>query len=201
MPRAESQQLGPESAPPPRLETERLILRVPVPSDAGDVYETHRHSSVADGVISVPHPCPAGHGLAWIEQIRRAMSGSHLFVWVLECRAQGRVIGDCGLDITPAHLRGSIGYILHPDRQGSGLMTEALDAVIRYAFRDRDPALERIEADIYPGNAASFRLCDRLGFRTEGTLRNYIRKDGTQRDAVRVGLTRVDYFDLSARED
>ena len=185
-------------SPPDVLETERLILRPPRASDADDVFENHRHRAVADGVISVPHPCPADHGAVWIEKILGAISASDLLVWVLECRTTSRVIGDCGLDITPAHRRGSLGYILNPNRQGEGLMTEALVRVLRHAFYDRSPPLERIEADIYPGNEASIRLSDRLGFQREGTLRDFIRKNDEQRDAVRVSILRAEFIDLDS---
>ena len=177
----------------PRLETDRLVLRAPEPRDAGDVFETHRHRSAAEGVISVPHPCPPDHGETWIRSVRAAMTRSELRVWVLECRESGRVIGDCGLDRTREHRRGSLGYILHPDRQGAGLMTEALSRMLRHAFIESVPRLERIEADIYPGNDASFRLVERLGFRREGVLRGYIHREGEQRDAVRVSLLRPEF--------
>ena len=116
---------------PETLSTERLILRPPSPADASGVLEVHRHPCVAAGVISVPHPCPPDHGETWIAKITAAMEETALRVWLIEDRASGRVIGDCGLDADETHRRGSIGYILHPDHRGRGLMTEALGAVLR----------------------------------------------------------------------
>ena len=174
----------------PRLETERLVLRTPTERDAADVYENHRHRSVAEGVISVPHPCPHDHGLAWIRIVRRAMRDTDLWVWVLEDRSTGRVIGDCGIEMTRRHRRGSLGYILHPHHQGKGLMAEALTRVLEHVFLEQPDPLWRIEADIYPGNDASFRLAERLGFEREGLLRGYFQKEGTPRDVERVALLR-----------
>lgn len=184
---------SPETEPlAPRLETGRLILRTPEWGDAGQIAGYHRHRSVADRVISIPNPCPPEHGSDWVRRVREAMSGSALLVWVIECRATGVVIGDCGLERVLEHRRGSLGYILSPDRWGEGLMTEALSRVLRYGFSESDPPLERIEADIYPDNTASIRLCERLGFRPEGVLRGYLRKDSAQRDVMRMSMIRHD---------
>lgn len=178
---------------PETLSTERLILRPPSPADASGVLEVHRHPCVAAGVISVPHPCPPDHGETWIAKITAAMEETALRVWLIEDRASGRVIGDCGLDADETHRRGSIGYILHPDHRGRGLMTEALGAVLRHAFCEREPALERVHADVYPENTPSLALCERLGFSREGVLRAFIRKDGTQRDVVRMSILRSEF--------
>ena len=64
---------------------------------------------------------------------------------------------------------GQIGYELHPDYWGKGLMTEAVRAVV--ACGHETFRLNRIDAWTMPGNAASDRVLEKSGFQYEGTLR------------------------------
>lgn len=178
----------------PRLETGRLILRAPAPADAGDVYETHRHKSVADGVISIPYPCPPDHGETWVRWVLDESTAAGVMIWVIEHRASGRVIGDCGVQPDLKHRISGVGYLLHPDHRGQGFMAEALRAVFGWLFLEHEPPIERIYADVFPENEPSLRLCRRLGMRREGILRGSIRKNDRQRNAVRLAILRTEFL-------
>jgi ribosomal-protein-alanine N-acetyltransferase len=54
-----------------------------------------------------------------------------------------------------------LGYKLDQDELNQGYMTEAVRAVIRFAFDQL--GLHRIEANIIPGNTASMRVVEKLG--------------------------------------
>jgi ribosomal-protein-serine acetyltransferase len=64
----------------------------------------------------------------------------------------------------------SIGYWLAADRQGRGLITEAVRALVDYAFGSR--GLHRIEIAAAVDNARSRAVPERLGFREEGVRRD-----------------------------
>mgnify|MGYP003577325241 FL=1 len=75
---------------------------------------------------------------------------------------------------------GEVGYELHPDYWGKGLMTEAVAAVTACG---RDTfGLNRIEAWTLPGNPASDRVLEKSGFLYEGTLRQKAFFKGAYRD-------------------
>ncbi|MDL4814587.1 GNAT family N-acetyltransferase [Actinomadura opuntiae] len=86
-----------------------------------------------------------------------------------------------------SYQRGVLGYAAFLPHAGRGFMTEGVALAVRYAF-DR-LGLHRVEADIQPGNAASVRLVERLGFRREGYSPAYIKIDGAWRDHERWALT------------
>ena len=67
-----------------------------------------------------------------------------------------------------------------------GLMTEALNAAVRYAFGDL--GLHRLEANIQPENTASIALVRRVGFKKEGFSPRYLRINGKWRDHERWAL-------------
>lgn len=80
-----------------------------------------------------------------------------------------------------------LGYYAFAPFQGLGYMREALDQILRMAFRKL--RLHRLEANIQPGNSASKRLVKRAGFRREGFSPRYLKILGRWRDHERWAIT------------
>lgn len=105
----------------------------------------------------------------------------------LEYQNTAQLIGTCTLfSIHQASRRAELGYILNRDYWGRGLMQEALNAFINFAFTSLN--LHRIEADIDPRNHASKHLLKRLGFNKEGFLRERWIVNGEISDTELYGL-------------
>jgi ribosomal-protein-alanine N-acetyltransferase len=81
----------------------------------------------------------------------------------------------------------TLGYSVDRAHEGQGYVTEAVRAVIGYAFGAL--GLHRIETSYHPTNQRSGRVLQRLGFSVEGYARDYLFIDGARRDAILVGLT------------
>ncbi|MEU6219400.1 GNAT family protein [Streptomyces sp. NPDC047022] len=84
-------------------------------------------------------------------------------------------------------LSGALGYGVFAHAAGRGLMSEALDLVVRYAFGPM--GLHRLEINAQPGNTASIALAQRGGFRLEGYSPKMIYIDGAWRDHERWAIT------------
>lgn len=84
----------------------------------------------------------------------------------------------------------SLGYWLGRAQTGKGYMTDAVRAVIPYAFLQL--RLHRIEAACMPANNASIRVLERTGFIREGFARQYLRIDGVWSDHLLYGLVDTD---------
>jgi [ribosomal protein S5]-alanine N-acetyltransferase len=80
-----------------------------------------------------------------------------------------------------------LGYWIARPFAGRGIMPTALALVVDHCFGDA--GLHRVEANIRPGNAASRRVVEKLGFRLEGTRERYIHIAGGWRDHVSYALT------------
>jgi ribosomal-protein-alanine N-acetyltransferase len=82
---------------------------------------------------------------------------------------------------------GSLAYAAFAPTAGQGYMSEGLDLVLRYAFEQL--RLHRLEAQIQPGNDASLKLVQRLGFRDEGYSPDLLFIDGAWRGHQRWAIT------------
>lgn len=85
-------------------------------------------------------------------------------------------------------IRGSLdqaflGYGAIAGHEGRGLMSEAMQLVLREAFGPL--RLHRIEANIQPGNRPSILLAQRNGFQLEGFSPRYLKINGRWRDHER----------------
>jgi ribosomal-protein-alanine N-acetyltransferase len=76
-----------------------------------------------------------------------------------------------------------LGYYVGAQYAGQGHMTEAIQLMLRYAFKDLK--LHRLEANIQPGNIASIALVKRAGFILEGYSPRYLKVCGRWRDHER----------------
>lgn len=106
--------------------------------------------------------------------------------------SEGTIIGVAGFHrIDRANATTSIGYWMDAARQGEGLMTAVVGALLDHAFETWN--LHRVELRIAPANVRSRALAARLGFREEGVLREAERfGPGDHRDLIMHSLLRGD---------
>ncbi|RJE90329.1 GNAT family N-acetyltransferase [Paenibacillus sp. 1011MAR3C5] len=114
--------------------------------------------------------------------------GQLVKLWISRLGEEDRIIGSVALSniVYGAFLSCHLGYRLDGEEEGKGYMTEALQALIDYAFQELK--LHRIEANIMPQNAASFRVVEKLGFCHEGLARKYLKINGKWEDHVHMVL-------------
>lgn len=129
---------------------------------------------------------------ALLDDIQACFAAKSLFQWGVARREDDWVIGTCTLyHLDGRNRRAEIGFALGREHWGRGLMQEALGALLGYAFDTLN--LHRVEADVDPGNAASLRLLERLGFVREGMMRERWLVGGGVQDSVILGLLRREW--------
>jgi ribosomal-protein-alanine N-acetyltransferase len=153
----------------PTLKTRRLALRELRFSDARAVFDLFSDPDVMRYYNHEPL-----RTLAEAKRTLRFMCDAFLqgngIRWGIVLRGKRRVIGTCGFNAwhKPA-CYAEIGYDLARRHWNRGLMTEALRAMIAYGFEVM--RLNRIEARVMPENTASACVLRKLGFSSEGVLR------------------------------
>ena len=155
--------LEPNFIPFPHIETERMLFRQIQPADAPQLLEL-RSSEVVMQYIDKERLKTLEEIAALIERIVNDSKNGDGITWGVYLKEQPEIlIGSIGLwRIIKPHYRAEIGYMIHPDFWGKGLMKEAVRRVIDFGFNDIK--LHSIEAHINPSNAASAALLESTGF-------------------------------------
>ncbi|WP_419842836.1 GNAT family N-acetyltransferase [Candidatus Poriferisodalis sp.] len=102
---------------------------------------------------------------------------------------EGRFCGEINISHVArgAFQSAHVGYWIDERLAGRGLIAEGLLAVFGFAFERA--GLHRVQVSIMPRNAASLRVAEKLGLRSEGIAQGYIQIDGDWEDHIRFGLT------------
>ncbi|MCU1589606.1 MAG: putative ribosomal N-acetyltransferase ydaF [Frankiales bacterium] len=119
--------------------------------------------------LPLPRPYSEGDALRWIGQVApdRQRSG---FGLVRAIDAAGQLAGTIDFKRTEwAAGVTEIGYLACPWARSQGFVTEAVQAMARWALTDL--GLHRVELRIATGNAASLRVAEKAGFLREGVAR------------------------------
>jgi len=177
----------------PELTTERLVLRGFRPDDAAAVQRVAGDRDVAATVLNVPHPYEDHMAEAWIASHALAIEQLREYPFAITLRDTGELIGSMGLvDINFRHRRAEVGYLLGKSYWNRGYATEALRAVLRYAFEELD--LNRVFAYHFECNPASGRVLQKAGFQREGCLRRHVERWGVFHDLPVFGILRDDFL-------
>lgn len=156
----------------PVLHTERLVLRKISSDDVENLFLLRSNQDVMH-YLDRPLAASKDDAASLINKITDSLNANEGITWGMAIRSQPALIGTIGYwRILKEHYRAEIGYMLHPDHQGKGLMQEAFDAVIHYGFKNM--SLHSIEANVNPGNAASIKILEKNKFTREAWFReNY----------------------------
>jgi RimJ/RimL family protein N-acetyltransferase len=144
----------------PVLETKRLALRAPRLKDAKTVAMLANDRRIAENTARIPHPYKLADAEAFITGANRAGNEA---VFLIALR-DGTIIGACG--IVNAEPAPELGYWLGVPHWGKGYATEALQAVVDYAFTDLGHAA--LQAGARVTNPASRRVLEKCGFQWTG---------------------------------
>lgn len=86
-----------------------------------------------------------------------------------------------------------VGYWVDRAVAGEGYMPEAVVAVLRFGFEQL--CLHRIQIAIVPRNAASLRVVEKIGLRSEGMALGYLQINGVWEDHIRYAITAEEWVE------
>jgi RimJ/RimL family protein N-acetyltransferase len=166
----------------PVLETKRLALRAARLEDAKAVAALANDRRIAENTARIPYP----YKLADAEQFIAGASKKGEAAYLVTLR-DGTIVGACGLmfreDDAP-----EIGYWLGVPYWNKGYATEALHALIDYAFTDLTH--DAVQAGARVTNPASRRVLEKCGFQWTGVGLCRIRAIGSSVPVDRFRLER-----------
>lgn len=176
----------------PILETMRLRLRPLERSDAPAIQNGAGLREIADTMISLPHPYPAGESERYIQRQLSEREAGRSATFTIGSKAEGRFYGLVEVrDIDREHSQGELSFWLTLDAWGKGYMSEVVQAVVKYAFENL--FLNRLFAYHMLRNPASGRVLEKNGFKQEGLLRQRVQKWGQFEDVALWAILRQEW--------
>lgn len=151
--------------PFPNLETEHLMLRR---VDEKDVNEMFVLRSDVQIMKYIPRTLVKNkeEALEHIANINAKIDSNEGINWGITVKGNNMLIGIIGFySINAEHYKAEIGYILHPEYSGKGIVSEAVKKLVTYGFNTMK--LHSIEAIIDPENEASAKVLEKNGFTRE----------------------------------
>ena len=176
----------------PILRTKRLTLRRMSVSDSADMYEYSRKSSVTKYLLWHEHESEY-QTYNFLSDVSDWYKRGEYYDWAVTLTDSGKMIGTCGFtSFDFEHGRAEVGYVLNPDFWGRGIATEAVGAVIEFAFDEL--GANRVEAHFIEGNNASLRVMEKCGMTFEGYLKQYMLIKGEYKNIGFAAITRDNFI-------
>lgn len=171
---------------PESFETERLLIRAPLPGDGAAV-----NHAIRDSIDELRPWMPWAQAVPSVEQSEEnILQAQQKFLdrtdlrLLLIHKETGQLIGSSGLHRIDWTVRAfEIGYWVRSTEARHGYITEAVRGIARYAIDEL--GANRIEIRCDARNIRSENVARRSGFTLEGILRNEKRgMDGTLRNTL-----------------
>jgi ribosomal-protein-alanine N-acetyltransferase len=178
-----------------RLEAKSVMLRAPRATDIAELRALLIRNAEHLRPWS-PSPPPGTNPAGFTElgrsiaRHRRDWKAGSGYVFVVLLRgAREPMVGRIALtSVTRGPFQSAqLGYWMDSGHVRRGLMTEAVDATLAFAFEKL--GLHRLQAAVMPTNLASRAILQKRGFREEGYAARYLRIAGKWEDHVLYGLT------------
>jgi len=153
--------------PFPILKTERLLLRHVNINDADAILSLRSNDEVMK-YIPRPYLKTKEEALELIAMFDDKIENGIGINWgICFLDEPEKLIGIIGhYRLKPEHFRAEVGYMIFPEYNGKGIVSEALQKVIEYGFKEMK--LHSIEAILDPENKGSEKVLLKNGFVKEG---------------------------------
>jgi RimJ/RimL family protein N-acetyltransferase len=161
----------------PVLETPRLRLRSWREDEVPRITTARTNQATAHFLPFIPQPFTAEDAGFWLNDLAEQAAAGRRFNWCLADAESDLGLGNLTLFnlYRDAVRDGELGYWAHPDAQGRGVMTEAIERVGRWYFApEEDGGLggRKLLIRTAATNTAARRVAEKAGFQHVGTERN-----------------------------
>jgi RimJ/RimL family protein N-acetyltransferase len=154
----------------PQLKTNRLVLDPITASDADEWWTAVWSDPEVTRYLPPARAIPRDHVDRLLDKASEEWETHGFGIWAIREQDTGNFIGHCGLVINQPP-RVELIYALARDHWGSGLGTEAAEAVVSYAGFAL--GITELDALLFPDNAASGRVLEKLGFFHNGSEQRF----------------------------
>ena len=160
----------PESCliPPESITTARLLLRKPRPEDAPLIFETYAQDPEVTRYLTFRPHRKVNDAREAIDRFLEGWRTGRSYSWLIFRHEGNDLVGAIGARQDQGI---NLGYLIARPYWRRGFMSEAVSAIVEWAFAQ--PDIFRVWAVCDCDNEASARLLKRNGFHQEGILRKW----------------------------
>jgi RimJ/RimL family protein N-acetyltransferase len=168
------------------IETDRLILRRFTQDDAQRVSQYCNNINVAKSTLALPFPYPLESAFLWINMHQGWFDEDTRYEFAITSKGNNELLGAVGLGNNKMWHNGEIGYWIGEEHWGCGYATEAVKAVIEWAFKHK--AFHKVYARHFESNPASGKVMIKAGMSYEGRQIDQIMKNGHYEHVILYGI-------------
>ena len=153
------------------LESQCLLLRQINVDDVNEVFQLRSNLQTMQ-YIPRPLTTTTEEALYHIKMIQDKIETNEGINWAVTLKGDNKLIGIVGhYRIKWEHFRSEIGYMILPEYNGKGIVTEVVGLFLDYGFNTMN--MHSIEAVIDPRNTASRRVLEKNGFVKEAYFKEH----------------------------
>lgn len=146
----------------PVIKTTRLILTQLNYDDAEEIYFLRSDEQVCK-YIDHPRANSIKDAENFIAKINNGIDDAQWIMWAVRSKGFEKLIGTiCLWNFSDDKKKADIGFVLHPNYQRKGVMSEAVKDVLRYGFSNL--MLNEIVGEVVNENSASINLMKKFDF-------------------------------------
>jgi RimJ/RimL family protein N-acetyltransferase len=165
----------------PVLKGKGFILRPYRKGDEVSLQKNINHRYIYRYTMNIPYPYSMKDANEWIQKCLKNQKNKKLGRFIFAIDINSEVVGAVGFQKPDTH-KSEIGYWLNKKYWNRGIMTQALKLVTKFGFEKI--GLRRIFATTFVQNKASRRVLEKSGYKLEGIMRKYHKKDNKFIDAA-----------------
>ena len=176
----------------PILHTDRLDLIEIKQHHLGDLYQLYSNENVTRyyNVLPLKNEQEAQKYIDWFQSRFKEELGIR---WGIALKGEEHIIGTLGFNnFTKLH-RANIGFDLKSAHWNNGIISESLKTIINFGFHKLE--INRIEAEVMQGNVISEKVLNKLNFKNEGVLREWMYWNEKHYDMTMYSLLKSDHED------
>lgn len=154
------------------LETARTTLRPLTTGDHDIILRCGSDPAIIKYMIWGPYD--ADKTARFLEKCEEdwAVEPTMNYEFAVVLKETGTAIGCCWLHLEVNRRCGELGWVLHSDYWGQGIMSEVAGVLLRFGFEDLK--LHRLSAYCFADNQGSYKIMEKYKMRREG---HYIKSD------------------------
>ncbi|WP_268874492.1 GNAT family N-acetyltransferase [Rossellomorea aquimaris] len=181
------------------IETKRLILRRMDMKDVKRMFDyIFSDNRVMDNLIKGPHKS-ISETVNRLTEITNQYECEKFCYWGIVLKESGDLIGAIDLyNINEDTENCEVGYDIGFNWWNRGYGTEALQAIVEFAFRSMN--IHKISATHGMDNPASGKIMLKVGMKQEGIIRDMIRKNNQYKDCGIYGILQHEYLELNLNQ-